>query len=178
MLIPSTGHHKILSTNGSQVHTVITYRAKQDSWLSSLESLKDSLTKFLEPLKESLDTLVLFDLKSCQIFEKCISYFLEKSSTNLHSCQRSQTLFIDSNVLILDCQNQMIQLNNAVQEAETVVVSLIEDNAQMNIIADIFNSSDLKSIDLSVENKSLQQYYKLKIGEEILVDISTSFTAF
>ena len=178
LLIPSTGDHDILSTNGSQVHTVITYRAKQDSQLSSLESLKDSLTKFLEPLKESLDTLVLVDLKRCQIFEKCISYFLEKSSKNLHSRQRSQTLFTDSNLLTLDCQNQMIQLNNAVQEAETVVISLIEDNAQMNIIADIFNSSDLKSIDLSVENESLQQYYKLKIGDEVLVDISTSFTGF
>ena len=71
----------------------------------------------------------------------------------------------------------MTQLNIAVQEAETIVLSLIEGNARMYIITNIFNSSDLKSIDLSVENESLQKYYKLKIGHEVFVNISTSFTA-
>ena len=178
LLISSTGHHKILSTDGSQVYTVIMYQASPSSQLSSLESLKVSLAAFLEPLKESLDTLVLFDLKSCQIFEKCFHYFLANSSTyHLPSCQSSQTFFTDSNIFTLDCQKRMTQLNDAVQEAETVVISLIEGNARMDIIADIFNSSDLKSIDLSVENKSLQQYYKLKIAHEVSVDISNTFTA-
>ena len=169
LLIPFTGH-EILSTDGSQVYNVITYRANQSSQLSSLESLKVSLTMFLEPLKESLDTLVLADLKSCQIFEKCINYYLL-------SRQHSQTLFTETNMFTLDCQKRMIQLNDAVQEAETVVLSLIEGNAKMNIIVDIFDSNDLKNIDLSIENKSLQQYYKLKIGHNVSVDISNTFTA-
>ena len=170
LLMPSTGHHEILSTDGSQVYTVITYQANPSSQLSSLESLKVSLAAFLEPLKESLDTLVLADLKSCQIFEKCINYYRL-------SHQHSQTLSMETNMFTLDCQKRMIQLNDAVQEAETVVLSLIEGNAKMNIIVDIFDSNDLKNIDLSVENKSLQQYYKLKIGHDVSVDISNTFTA-
>ena len=175
LLIQSTCHHEIPPTDGSQVYTVITYRANPSSQLSSLESLKDSLRKFLEPLKESLDTLVFIDLKGCHILEKCIKYFLEMlSTTNLTSHQCSQTLFTDSN---LDCQERMAQLNIGVQEAETVVLSLIKDNVRINNIANIFNLSDLKSIDLSIENESLQQYYKLKIGHEVCVDISNSFVA-
>ena len=151
------------------------YQASPTSLLSSLESLKASLTAFLEPLKESLDTLVFIDLKGCQILEKCISYFLEMLSTTcLTSDQCSQTLCTDFN---LDCQKRMIQLNIAVQEAEAVVLSLTEGNARMDIITDIFNSSDLMSIDLLKENKSLQQYYKLKLGQEVFVDISFSLTA-
>ena len=170
--------NEIPSINGSQIYTVITYQANQSTQLSSLVLLKDSLTAFLEPLKDSLDTLVLIDLKSCQIFEKCINYFLDKlSSTYPLSQQCSQTLFTESNMFTLDCQEKMIQLNDAVQEAETVVASLKEGNAKMNVIADIFHSSDLKSIDLSVENKSLQHYFKLKIGHEVSVDISNSFIA-
>ena len=176
LLIPYTRCYEIPSTDGSQ-DTVITYRANQSSQLSSLESLKDNLTTFLEPLKDSLDTLLFIDLKSCQILEKCIHYFLEKCSTYLHSHQHSKTLFTDSNTFTLDCQKRMTQLNIAVQKAETVVLSLIEGNARMDIITDIFNSSDLKSIDLSVENESLQKYYKLKIGCEIRGDVTTSFTA-
>ena len=178
MLIPSTGHHEISSADGSQVYTVITYRANPSSQLSSLESLKDSLTIFFEPLKDSLDTLVFIDLKNCQIFKKCISYFLENlSSTYLLSRQRSHTVITDPNEFDHDYEKRIVQLNTAVQKAETVVVSLIENKARMDIIGDIFNSNDLKSIDLLVENKSLQQYYKLKNGHEIFVDVSASFTA-
>ena len=179
LLIPCTGYHEFPSTDGSQVYTVITYHASPTSQLSSLQSLKVSLTTFLEPLKESLDTLVFVDLKGCQILEKCINYFLKVlSTTYLHSCQCSQTPFTDSSMFTLDCQTRMIRLNDAVQQAETVVISLIEGNTRMNTIADIFNLSDLMSIDLSVENESLQQYYKLKIGHEVFVDISNYFTAF
>ena len=179
LLIPSTGHHEFPSTDGSQVYTVITYQASPTTQLSSLESLKVSLTTFLEPLKESLDTLVFIDLKGCQILEKCISYFLKVLSTvNLPGCQHSQNLLTDSKMFAFDCQTRMTQLNDAVQQAETVVISLIEGNARMDIIADIFNLSDLMSIDLLVENKSLQQYYKLKIGHDVFVDISNNFTAF
>ena len=178
LLTPSVGHQEISLTDGSQDYTVITYRAKQSSQLSSLESLKVSLTTFLEPLKDSLDTLVFVEFKNCLIFAKCINYFFEKlSSTYLLSHQHSQTLITDSNMFTLDCQIRMIQLNTAVQEAEIVMVSLIEDNAKMNIFADIFDSSDLKNIDLSVETKLLQQYYKLTIGHEVFVDISNTFTA-
>ena len=178
LLIPSVGHHEILSTDGSQVYTVITYRANQSSQLSSLESLKVSLTTFLEPLKDSLDTLVFIEFNNCLIFAKCINYFLKKlSSTHLLIHQHSQTLFTDSNMFALDCKNRMIQLNTAVQEAEIVMVSLIKGNARMDIIADIFNFNDLTSIDVSKENKSLQQYYKLKIGHDDFTDISTSLTA-
>ena len=178
LLTPSTGHYEIPTTDGSQGYNVITYRAKHSSQLSSLVSLKVSLTTFLEPLNDSLDTLVFIDLKGCHILEKCINYFLDKlSSVHLPGCQRSQTLFTDSKIFTLDCQKRMIQVNDAVQEAETVVISLIKGNARMDIIADIFSSNDLKSIDLSVENESLQQYNKLKIGYEVSVDISNSFTA-
>ena len=178
LLIPSTGHHEIPSTNGSQVCNVITYQPNQSSQLSSLESLKVSLTTFLEPLEESLDTLIFVDLKSCQILVKCINYFLEKLCPTyllVHYC--SQTLFIDSNKFDHHYVKRMVQLNTAVREAEIFVLSLIEGNVRMDIIADIFNSSDVKNIDLSVENESLQQYYKLKIGREISVNISNSFIA-
>ena len=178
LLTPTVGHHEILSTDGSQVYTVITYRANKSSLLSSLESLKVRLTTFLEPLKDSLDTLVFIEFKNCLIFAKCINYFLKKlSSTHLLIHQHSQTLFTDSSMFTLDCKNRMIQLNTAVQKAEIVMVSLIEDNARMDIIADIFNLNDLKSIDVSIENKSLQQYYKLKIGHDDFADISKSLTA-
>ena len=178
LLTPSTGHHEIASADSSQVYTVITYQTNKSSLLSSLESLKVCLTTFLEPLKDSLDTLVFVEFKNCLIFAKCINYFHEKlSSTNLLSHQHSQTLFTESSMFILDCKNRMIQLNTAVQEAEIVMVSLIEDNARMDIIADIFNFNDLKSIDVSKENKSLQQYYKLKIGHDDFTDISNSLTA-
>ena len=178
LLIPSTGHHEIPSTDGSQGYIVYTYHASPTSQLSSLESLKDSLTEFLQPLKESLDILVFIEIKSCQILVKCINYFLDKlSSAHLPGHQHSQTLFTGSKMFTLDCQKKMIQLNDAVQEAETVVISLIKGNVRMEIIADIFDCNDLKSIDLSVENDSLQQYYKLKIGHEIFVNISNSFIA-
>ena len=178
LLIPSLCHHEIPSTDGSQVYTVITYQAKQNIQLSSLESLKVSLTTFLEPLKESLDILVFIEFKNCLIFAKCISYFLDKLSlTYLFNHQHSQTFCTDTNMFTLDCQNRMIQLNTAVQEAETVVLSLIEGNARIEIIADIFDFNDVKSIDLSVENESLKQYYKLKIGNEDFADISNSLIA-
>ena len=171
LLIPSTGHHEISSA-------VITYRANQSSQLSSLESLKDSLTTFFEPLKESLDTLVFIDLKNCQILVKCINYFLTKLyPTYLLDCHHTETLFTYSNEFDRDHEKRMVQLNTAVQEAETIVLALIRDNVRMDIIVDIFNSSDVKNIDLSVENESLQQYYKLKIGHEVFVDIFNSFTA-
>ena len=176
LLIPSLGQYEIPSTDGSQVYTVITYQAKQSIQLSSLESLKVSLTTFLEPLKDSLDTLVFVEFKNCLIFAKCINYFLEKLSSTF-SHHHSQTLYTDTNTFTLDCQNRMIQLNTAVQEAATVVLSLIEGNARIEIIADIFNFNDLKSINLSVENESLQQYYKLKIGDEDFADISNSLIA-
>ena len=176
LLIPSLGQYEIPSTDGSQVYTVITYQAKQSIQLSSLESLKVSLTTFLEPLKDSLDTLVFVEFKNCLIFAKCINYFLEKLSSTF-SHHHSQTLYTDTNTFTLDCQNRMIQLNTAVQEAETVVLSLIEGNARIEIIADIFNFNDLKSINLSVENESLQQYYKLKTGDEDFADISNSLIA-
>ena len=178
LLIPSTGHHEIASADSSQVYIVITYRAYQSSQLSSLESLKVSLATFLEPLKDSLDTLVFIDFKKCQILEKCINYFLEKlSSTYLLSHQHSHTVITDSNKFDHDYERRMVRLNTAVQKAETVVLSLIKDNVRIGTIANIFNLSDLKSIDLLVETESLQQYYKLKIGQEVFVDISTSFTA-
>ena len=178
LLVPSTGHHEIPSADSSQVYTVITYRANQSSQLSSLESLKDSLTTFLEPLKESLDTLVFIDLKNSQILVKCINYFLDKLyPTYQLDCHHSETLFTDFNEFDHDHEKRMVQLNTAVQEAETIVLALIRGTARMDIIADIFNSSDVKNIDLSVENESLQQFYKLKIGHEDFVDISKSFTA-
>ena len=178
LVIPSTGHHEIPSTNGSLVYNVITYRPNQSSQLSSLESLKVSLTTFLEPLEESLDTLVFVDLKSCQILVKCIDYFLEKLyPTYLLAHYSSQTLFTDSNKFDHHYVKRMVQLNTAVREAEIIVLSLIEGNVRMDIIADIFNSSDVKNIDLSVENESLQQYYKLKIGRETVVNISNNFIA-
>ena len=178
LLIPSTGQHKITSADGSQIYTVITYRANQSSQLSSLESLKDSLATFFEPLKESLDTLVFIDLKGCQILVKCINYFLDKLyPTYLINCHHFETLFTDSNEFDRDHEKRMVQLNTAVQEAETIVLALIRGNVRMDIIVDIFNSSDVKNIDLSVENKSLQQYYKLKIGDKVSVDLSNSFTA-
>ena len=118
--------------------------------------------------------MFFIEFKNCLIFAKCISYFLDKLSlTCLPSHQQSQTC-TDSNTCTLCCQNRMIQLNTAVQEAETVLVSLIEGNARIDIIADIFNFNDLKNIDLSVENESLQQYYKLKIGCEDFADVSNS----
>ena len=178
LLIPSTGHHEITSADGSQVYTVITYRANQSSQLSSLESLKDSLATFFEPLKESLDTLVFIDLKGCQILVKCINYFLDKLyPTYLLSCHHFETLITDTNEFDRDHEKRMVQLNTAVQEAETIVLALIRGNIRMDIIVDIFTSSDVNNIDLSIENELLQQYYKLKIGDKVSVDLSNSFTA-
>lgn len=154
---------RILESNKAEKIDTVTYRAKEACTLATLETLACHLKNFLSPLHDSVDVLVFLSLHKSQILKKCIEHFKMKFEET------------DSPGVRMD------KLNNAVQKAKTFVELLVEDPENLlslNAVTDVFLPEDLNVLDLSNENIELSQFYKLKCGELLHVNISETLTTF
>lgn len=154
----------LIESEESQEFVVVTYRAVQECTLATLEAFSKHLKVFLQPLNESMNVLAFNSLNKSQILKKCIEHFLEESNDS------------DSTEI------KMKKLNDAVKKANDFLEQLVDDSLghsllMANVIS-VFKPEDLKILDLPKENKELSQFYKLKCGDLIHVDITEKLTVF
>ena len=152
------------SETSSQSFVVYTYQANPDCTLTALESFARRLREFLDPLQDSIDVLVFNSLHESQILKKCIEHFYTRPKVTDPPAVK------------------MRELNEAVKKARKIVELLMEDpedTLSLKDVTDIFRPEDLRTYDLSVENKELHQFYKLKgCGDLQQVSLSNSLMTF
>ena len=152
------------SETSSQSFVVYTYQANPDCTLASLESFARRLREFLDPLHDSIDVLVFNSLHKSQILKKCIEHFHTRPNVTDPPAVK------------------MTKLNEAVQKARKIIELLVEDpddTLSLKDVTDIFRPEDLRTYDLSVEDKELHQFYKLKGCSDLQqVSLSKSLITF
>lgn len=161
---------------------VHSYKARDESTLSKLESIANCLEEFLQPLSESLDTLVFVECCECKILKRCIDYFLLEESSLEENATRKKLKSLsvhrrhlsDPKVFSTCYRNRIIRLDDAVKKAEKMVLALIEDRALVLTVKEIFSIHHLKVFEWSKENQVLSNYYKLKKGDATPVNVEGS----
>ena len=149
----------------SQEFVIVKYRAASGCTLATIETFAEHLEIFLQPLIESMNVLTFNSLYNSQILKKCIEHFLAESNDSDSACTKTK----------------MTKLNEAVKKANKFVELLMEDFGHilsMKDVTSIFKPADLVTLDLPRENKELRQFYKLKCGDEIYIDVTEKLTTF
>ena len=136
-----------------------------DCSIALLESFAEHLSTFIKPLN-AIDVLAVSSLYPSVLLPKCIEYY--------------QQLQLDSTMAETfdGCELKMRQLNNAVEQARSIVEHLIEETLPMETAIEIFNTGDLQELNVKVENEALQKFYQLKCKEAIQIDVSDILTPF
>ncbi|XP_019858199.1 PREDICTED: uncharacterized protein LOC100640592 [Amphimedon queenslandica] len=147
----------------SQEFVVVKYRAATGCTLATIEAFAEHLQIFLQPLNESINVLAFNILHKSQILKKCIEHFLIGSNDS------------DST------ETKMKKLNEAVKKANCFVELLMDDPGHilsMKDVTSIFKPEHLAALDIPKENKELCQFYKLKYGYQLHIDVTEKLTIF
>ena len=143
---------------------LIYYRPQPHTTAAHLESFVEHLSSFMKPFSsKAIDVLAVNSLFPSVLLSKCIEYY--------------QQLQLDSETSD-NCQLKMRQLNNAVEQARSIVEHLIEETLPMETALEIFNTGDLQELNVKEENEALQKLYQLKCKEVIHIDVSDILTPF
>ena len=136
-----------------------------DCSIALLESFAEHLSTFIKPLN-AIDVLAVSSLYPSVLLSKCIKYY--------------QQLQLDSTMAETfdDCELKIRQLNNAVEQARSIVEHLIEETLPMKTAIEIFSTGNLQELNVKEENEALQNFYQLKCKEAVHIDVSDILTPF
>ena len=182
-----------------KLHTVGTelkYRPNCNVSLNDIFTIYNEFSEFLLPIVDSLDTLVFKTQRGCVIIDSCIDYYLKRNANSdcmpLPSLNKSTTVLLTS-------------LNSAVQNAEHLLDMILDGDATVKQILDVFTLPALheaitaetvfhgkpifnqvlhfstlpaiKKLDLEEESVSLQAFVYLKTSSHRCLHVSESITA-
>ena len=147
---------------------LIYYRPQPNTTIAHLESFVEHLSSFMKPfsLTKAIDVLAVNSLYPSVLLSKCIKYYQQPQLDST----TAETVDV--------CELKMRQLNNAVEQARSIVEHLIEETLPMETALEYFNTGDLQKLNVKEENEALQKFYHLKCKEAILIDVSDILTPF
>ena len=182
-----------------KLHTVGTelkYRPNCNASLNDIFTIYNKISEFLLPIVDSLDTLVFTTQRRCVIIDSCIDYYLNRNTNTdcitLPSLNKSTTILL-------------ARLNSAVQNAEHLLYMILDGDATIKQVLDVFTLPALheaitaetvfhgksifkqvlhfstlpaiKKLDLKEESVSLQAFVYLKTSSHRCLHVSEGITA-
>ena len=140
----------------SSADTAIKYKPNRNARLNDLVNIYNEISDFFFPILDSLDTLTFKTQRGCVIIDKCIDYFLKRNANSNcmplpHDSDPNESLTIVNEKLVL--------LNSAVQKAEGLLYKILDGDATVKQIVDIFTPPESEIIDetLLLEKPAFKQ---------------------
>ena len=140
----------------SSAGTPIKYEANHNARLNDLVTIYNEISEFLFPILDSLDTLTFRTQRVCVIIDKCIDYYLKRNANS--NCMPLPP-DSDPNESLTTVNKKLVLLNSAVQEAEGLLYKILDGDATVKQIVDIFTPPESEIIDetLLLEKPAFKQ---------------------
>ena len=121
--------------------TAIEYKPNRNARLNDLVTLYNEISEFVFPILDSLDTLTFKTQRGCVIIEKCIDYFLKQMANS--DCMPLPP-DSDPNESLTIVNEKLVLLNSAVQKGEGLLYKILDGDATVKQILDIFTPPESK----------------------------------